>query len=465
MTDNLLAFDALQAQHSVIGSILLDPGCVGLVVSKLSDKDFSDTTCRNAFIAAKRLFAAGQPVDPVTLQDAVGGGAAWAKWARELRAVTPTSANVEAYADIVRKQAAFFAIREKAQEILETVNLEDASKIVKAMSGLLVSSSQVHTWTAQELAQDFIHRLTEVAPPEYLRWAFPSMDSRTTAELGDYVVLGGYPSAGKTLISLQMALIQAKKYRVGYYTLETQPEKMADRMFSYLSAVALKKIKQHELNPEELECVKQAAQLFASQMPIEFTQSTHWTVEDIMAHALSRGYQIIYIDYLQLIAGDDNGSENDRLAKISTSLKNFGQKNKVAVVTLAQLRRNEGPKGRRAEWKPPDMSSFRGSGQIEQDADVAFLLYPEKPDDNSSNRILKLAKNKEGPRWKCTLSFHGATQMMAEVIEDRSKEVARELQAAGRAAKQNAYKKHPDQQVSFEELAGEDPDNPFKERY
>lgn len=461
MTENLLALDVVQAQHSVIGSILIDNSCVGLVVSKLSENDFSDPTCRNAFIAAKHLFAAGRPVDPITLQDAVGGGETWAKWARQLIDLTPTSANVEAYAEIVRKQSAFFAIRAQAEAILQTINLEEASELVKKMSGFLVSSSQVHTWTAAELAKDFITRMASTEAPEFLQWVFPSISARAHVALGDYVVLGGYPSAGKTLVSLMMALLHAKKYRVGYYTLETQPEKMADRMFSYLAAVNLTKIKKHDLDANELALVKEAAKLFATQTPIEFTQATHWSVEDIMAHALSRGYQIIYIDYLQLIAGENNVSENDRLAKISTSLKNFGQRNKISVIALAQLKRNEGPKGRRAKWQPPDLSSFRGSGQIEQDADVAFLLYPEDPEDNASNRILKLAKNKDGPRWKCSLAFHGSTQMMSEIIEDKSKVVAREMQAAGRAAKQNAYIAQTDQQVSFEELAGDDSDNPF----
>lgn len=459
MIENLLAIDALEAQHSVIGSMLIDSSCVGLVVSKLTENDFTDTACRNAFAAAKRLYATGKPVDRITLQDAVGGGAEWAKWAKELEYITPTSANVAAYADIVSEQASFFAMRAKAQELLDTaVNLESASKLVKSMSGLMVSSNQVHTWTAAELAKDFIKRLTSKDPPEYLKWGIPKADKRTKASLGDFIILAGYASAGKTLLSIQMALTQAKKYRVGYYTLETQPEKMADRLFAYLAGLSLSGIKDHTLRPQEIELAKKAADIFVSHTPIEFTQAANWTVEDIAAHAVSRGYQIIYIDYLQLIRGEGS-TEEARLSKISTGLKLFGQATKTTVVSLAQLHRsNEKDKsGKKIE---PDMHSIRGSGQIEQDADVIFIVFKKNLEDNTSERIFKVAKNKDGPLARAELQFNGATMTMTEIVEDPSREVAKHYQAIGRQVKQQNLRQR-DEQVTFTELTGNDPSNPF----
>lgn len=460
MSENLLAINALEAQHSVIGAMLIDSRCVGFVVSKLTENDFTDTTCRNAFAAAKRLYAAGKPVDRITLQDAVGGGAEWAKWAKQLMDITPTSANVAAYADIVSKQATLFAMREKAQGVLEAVNLESASELVKSMSGLMVSSSQVHTWTAAELAKDFIARLTSKAPPEYLPWGIPKADKRTKASLGDFIILAGYASAGKTLLSIQMALTQAKKYRVGYYTLETQPEKMADRLFAYLAGLSLSGIKDHTLRPEEIERAKKAADLFASRLPIEFTQAANWTVEDIAAHAVSRGYQIIFIDYLQLIRGEGSTDEA-RLSRISTGLKLFGQATKTTVVALAQLHRSN-EKDKNGKKIEPDMHSIRGSGQIEQDADVIFIVFKKNLEDNTSERIFKVAKNKDGPLARAELQFNGATMTMTEIAEpeDKNRETAKTLQAIGRAAKATAYSKPP-AQVTFAELSGDDPDNPF----
>lgn len=462
MIDNLLALDSLQSQQAVIGSMLIDPDCVGFVITKLSPKDFSDASCRNAFVAAKYLFTSGQPVDPVTLQDAVNGGDAWAKWAAHLIEVTPTSANVAAYADIVRKQSIFFAIRAHAQRILdEAVNLEQSTEIVRDMSGLTVSSNKVHTWTAEELANDFLARLKATEKPVFLKWGMPSLDSMIQAELGDYILLGGYSSAGKTLLSLQFAQRQARTHSVGYYTLETQPRKMADRMFAYLAELSLSAIKRQDISKEDFARAEQAANLFVSKSPIEFTHAAGWTVDDIIAHAISRGYKIIYIDYVQLIEGEAREAEKDRIARVSRRLKLFGQMFGVTVVGLAQLHREGTDKD--GKKRLPDMQSFYGSGQLERDADVAFVLYAKDTEDNDSSRILFVAKNKDGPRLKRELSFHGATQTMAEIIEDKSKTVAREMQAIGQAAKKTAYQKQP-QQVTFEELGGDDQNNPFTKK-
>ena len=304
--------------------------------------------------------------------------------------------------------------------------------------------------------------------PEYLPWGFPTADRMVQASLGDYILLGGYSSAGKTLLSIQMALAQAKRYRVGYYTLETQPEKMADRIFAHLCEIALTAIKRHDLNEKELALVSQAAKVFTKKTPIEFTQAAFWSVEDITAHALSQGYQVIWIDYIQLIEGDPKKTEADRIAYNSTRLKMFGQANKVTVAALAQFHRDESKstssqdRGKDSKKKEPSMQSFHGSSQLEKDADVAFLLFPENPDKNNCARILKVGKNKDGPRFRRRLAFSGATQTMTEIAEpeDKDRETAKTLQAIGRAAKATAYSKPP-AQVTFAELSGDDSDNPF----
>ena len=101
------------------------------------------------------------------------------------------------------------------------------------------------------------------------------------------------------------------------------------------------------------------------------------------------------------------------------------------------------------------MSSMRESGQIELDADAIMLLWPSDPNDNRSNRILKIAKNKEGPRAKVELELDGPTQTMREAPEDPS-EHYRKLQANIKKAGKLA-----DDQVTLEELKGEDPELPF----
>lgn len=463
MADNidLLTADGLSAQKAVIGSMLIDDRCVGAVLAKLAPEDFSDGPCRNTYRAIKAQFLAGRPIDPVLIQEQVGGGEPWARWAAELMQETPTAANVEYYADVVRQRAALWQLREQADKLLTVATLDEARKIVRDMSGMISDTARMPRMTAAELAQDFIRRVTSPEKPEYLPWGIPSADRTVYAERGDFCLLGGYPSAGKTLLSIQMALAQARRYKVVYYSLETRPEKMADRIFAYLAKLSLTSIKTRELTQTQLSRAAEAANLFVTETPIEFVRAATSTVDDIAADAVSKGAEIIYIDYLQLVESGGRDRYN-KVSAVSRGLKLFAQAHNITVVALAQLHRPEMTgKGDEKKPVPPTMQSFKESGQIEQDADLAFLLWADDPNDNSSRRVLKLGKNKEGSKFTAYLDFDGPTQTMVEVERKPDTSVARQLSAAGRAAKAANRGRRMTGQVQFQEASVSDADNPF----
>lgn len=465
---DVLKMDSLSYQRAVIGSMLIDDRCVGAVLAKLAPEDFSDGPCRSAYRAIKGQFLAGLPVDPVLIQGKIGGGEAWARWAAELMQETPTAANAEFYADEVRKWANFWRQREQAGKILSALTPDESDQLARGMAGLVGTNSRGRTVTAEELARDFHQRITSPEKPEYLPWGIPSADRDVHAELGDVILLGGYASAGKTLLSIQMALAQAKRYKVVYYTLETQLEKMADRIFAHLAKIPLTEIKTRNLSEMQISRAASAENLFVSKTPLTFVQAAKFTVADIAADAVSKGAQIVYIDYLQLIEGDGRRSSYERVSEISREIKVFAQSHKIAVVALAQLSRAKETEKHSQVYIPPSMQSFRDSGQIEQDADAAFLLWPEDQNNNNSRRVLKLAKNKEGPKFTRRLDFNGPTQTMVELENDDDEDeaepkanVARQLAAAGRAAKAANRGRRMTGQVQFQEVNVSDADNPF----
>ena len=150
---------------------------------------------------------------------------------------------------------------------------------------------------------------------------------------------------------------------------------------------------------------------------------------------------------------------SDRYAQVtaaSQGLRTFAQSTNTAVVALAQLSRPEKSRDKAGKPIPPSMHSFRESGQLEQDADVAFLVYPSNPEDNTSNRVFKVGKNKEGPRPRVELVFHGDTQTMAELETDHS--VAAQMSNIGRAVKQ-ANRRNG--QIQFQEVGAAAGENPF----
>lgn len=450
----------LRAQLSVIGSMLIDDRCVPLVLPKLTPRDFTDGTCRATFSAIQKLIQEGRPVDPVTVVDAMKGGDKYIGWVREAMEATPTAANVEAYIPVVRNSAALYRLRELADKVLQCVDLEDAEPLVRKMSSALSATDRMPRMTGPELAANFMERMGSRDKPQYLPWGIPTADRATYAELGDVILLGGYASSGKTLLSILMAMAQAKAgYRVGYYSLETKPEKMADRMFASLAKVSMGQIKSRTFGAYEWEKFAEAANCVATVCPFDVIRAAGSTVDDITTDAIGHGYQVIYVDYVQLVQvpGVRNSDRYAQVTAASQGLKTFAQSTNTAVVALAQLSRPD-KEGKSGNYVPPSMHSFRESGQLEQDADVAFLVYPSDPNDNSSNRVFKIGKNKEGPRPNVELAFRGDTQTMVELEPAPDRSAGAELAAKGRAVKAANRAKA---QVEFQEIKGGNKDNPF----
>ena len=454
---------AFQAQLSVIGSMLISEECVPMVLDKLRPEDFIDGTCRSTFTAIRKLFGAGRPVDPISVVDAMQGRDRYIDWVRKAMELTPTAANVGEYIPIVRKAARRRTILDLADKLPEA-DYDEMEALVRKMSSALSAAERMPRMTGQDRSIDFYNRMKNKDKPQYLPWGIPTADRSVCASLGDMILLGGYASSGKTLLSILMAQAQAKAgYRVGYYSLETSPEKMTDRQMAGLSGVPLGKIKTRDFGEEAWSKFAQAAAYASSECPFDVIQAAGATVDDITADAVGRRYQVIYVDYVQLVhvPGVRASDRYTAVTAVSQGLKIFAQSTHTAVVALAQLSRPETVlvgkgDGKKKMVVPPSMHSFKESGQLEQDADAAFLVWPSDSNDNNSNRVFKIDKNKEGPRPTTYLSFRGDTQTMAELEPS----VVAKLIEQGRAIKQ--ANRNRSQQMQFEELE-DGGDCPFPE--
>ena len=448
------------AQEVVIGSMLIDDRCVPLVMSRMREEDFTDPTCRNFFRVIREMAMEGSRVDPVPVLGRLKNGDDYIGWARDVMAKTPTAANVGEYISMAREYAAISRFYALCRQGLECTDMEQVRDLACRMPATLSAAERMPRMTGPEMAKDFLARMDKKEKPKYLPWGIPTADRNIYAELGDMILLGGRASSGKTLLSILMAMAQAKAgYKVGYYSLETRPKKMADRMFSSLAKVPLEKIKTRSFDEEEWPRLADAANCVATVCPYDIIQAAKSTVDDIVSDAIGHGYQIIYVDYVQLIrpSGRRDVSDYSRVTAVSQDLKTFAQSTNTAVVALAQLSRPS----KDEKWTAPNMYSFKDSGQLEQDADAALLIWAADPDDNSSNRMFKIAKNKEGHRPRAVeLVFHGDTQTMVE-LERPDRSVAAELSAQGRAIKQ--ANRAAARRAQFQELKSGDEDNPFAE--
>lgn len=449
---------ALEFETAVVGSMLIDDKCIGPVLPELDEEDFCHAPYRHLFAAMKAMFLAGRPVDPKTVCGYLRDDSRqMVDLMQQCMEVTPTAANAVYYARDLRAESRRLRRQELGYALSQEGDPEKQDRLIDQLNALAVDKRGSRAVPLTELFRDFTARMRDKTPPKYLSWGMETLDKRLYAELGDLIVLGGHASSGKTLLSLLFALHQAREYRVGYYSLETSAQKIADRLVAAHAPVALPDIKRHALTVPDWVATAELVRR-EEQTSFEYINAAGMTVADVSAMALSRRHQVVYVDYLQkLQARGQNRFE--LVTAVSSGLQRMAKAHGIAVVALSQLSRAQ--KTDTGKWIPPSMSDFRESGQIEQDADVAMLLWPEDMNDYRSNRVLKIGKNKEGTKADLTLEFDGLHQTMREVPKDESRAIAAQMSAVGRNAKRSAQAKANMEQMQFAPLPGEDPDMPF----
>lgn len=439
--------NTMRIEYTILGTVMMEPEHTGEVVAALSPAHFSNIGSRGLFEAISTLHFRGDPVDPVTvIQEA---GEDYEVAVNEVLRYYTAVSNLPYYCEMLKEQGQLRQVQAEAMVIAATETLQEAREGLDRLNGLMVSRKGTEILNAAEAAMNFYNR-QKGEQPEYLHWGFVRLDADLYAELGDFIVVGGYPSAGKTLLSLQFGLTLAEKYRVGYFSLETSPRKLVDRIMSHLSKVPLAKIKRRDLSEADYIALADAA-IALSTRKFDCIDASGMTVRDIQAVALNKRYQVILVDYLQLVVDAGKG-RYEQVTNISQGLHTMARANGITVIALAQLRRPEKENGK---LKPPTMADFRESGQIEQDADIAMLLWPADPNDNRSSRVLKVGKNKEGERLKIDLDFDGATQTMVPHVPTKGEQY-RDLHKQIRAASQKEC-----QQTTFTELVDDDSELPF----
>lgn len=439
---------ALEAQQAVLGSMLIDPECVSMVLSRLRAEDFLSKPCQTVFVTIQGLFRAGRSVDPITVRESLG--ADWNDFLVQLLDITPTAANVEEYIDLLREKATLFRLQSLGQELTGADTLEGAQAILDQAVGLRVEKPGVQAMTFAEGYEKFFDRHDGESQPQYLHWGVPVLDERLFAEPGDMVVIGGYPSDGKTALALQFAAGIGRAHRVGFFSYESTKDKLFDRYIANAAAMDYNRIKRNELTEADYRDLMQLqGKLTAPQVTL--IDAAGMTVLDIQAYAQAHHFDVVVVDYLQKIPAvrGFNGSEFDRVTLSSNGLQQFGRVTETTIIALSQLSRPG--KDRSGDILPPTMQDLRSSGQIEQDADIILLLYRDAPDEKDSDRILKIAKNKEGEAldW-IRFAFDGALQTFSRRARDST--TPQVQQAARQRPKQvNFWPEHPSADNPFAE--------------
>lgn len=412
MVDN----DRLDPQHSALGCMLLDSNLIGSAVQQLDDSDFTSAPCRLVWQAMTRLWRSGAEIDPVIIRKELAGFDNATAFLVELMDVTPTTANFNHYLRLMKEQAALDSLREIGEALMGVQRMEDAAPLLAKANAVTVRKKDRPRMGVDEMLRSFAEDHATAKEPEYIPWILGKLQNKLYAELGDMVIIAGRPSDGKTSFALANAWHQAQKYRVGFYSLETGCKKIRDRSIAQQVGIDLGRIKHNAISDPEWQLFGMAA----GQLPgreLEIIEAAGMTVDEIFADAVASRFQVIYVDYMQIIRAS-NPREINRtniVADISVRMHQLSRSTGILTVALAQVSRAAVENGKP---RMPQLTDLKESGQIEQDADAVMFIWRKETERNDSQRGLFVAKNKEGEIGCFDLHMQGNLQQFAECVPE-----------------------------------------------
>ncbi len=410
---------SIEAEQSVIGSMLLDREAVTVAGELLHGDDFYSKQYGIIFDSMVELHAEGKPVDLITLQDKlrekdVPPEVSSLEFMKDLLAVVPTSANIKQYANIVYEKATLRRLIRTNEEIASDcyVGKESLEYILDDTEKRIFEICQ-HRNTDEfvpirEVVSNAMHKIELASKTQGsvtgVATGFIDLDYRTAGmQPSDLVLIAARPSMGKTAFVLNIAQHVAFKLHkaVAIFSLEMSKEQLVNRLLSLESKVSGQNIRTGQLSDNEWEKLAETAGIIGqSNLMIDDTPGI--TVAELRSKCrkfkLERGLDMIIIDYLQLMSGSGRiESRQQEISEISRSLKAIAREMNVPVMALSQL-------SRAVEQRPdhrPMLSDLRESGAIEQDADVVMFIYRDdyynKETEKPGVAEIIIAKQRNGP--------------------------------------------------------------------
>ncbi|MBR9980067.1 MAG: replicative DNA helicase [Desulfatitalea sp.] len=422
---------SIEAEESILSTILLDNSTLMEVLEILTATDFYRTAHQKIFKAVEDQFRKNEPVDLITLSnalrdsgdlEAIGGAAYLAR----LVDTVPSAVNVTHYARIVRDKSALRSLISKAGEITQRC-FEDAGNLDQVLdfaeASVFEISENKHRTAFHPLSKIIevnIDALEERQGNRALVTGIPTgftrLDNMTSGLQGsDLIILAARPSMGKTALALNLARNAALEGNVpvAIFSLEMSKEQLSMRMLCAEARVDASRLRSGFLNPEDWSRITEAAGVL-SEAPIFIDDSPDISATSIRTKSrrlkMDKSLGLVIIDYLQLMRGAPGTERRDlEISEISRSLKLLSKELNVPVLALSQLNRRL---EERAD-KRPQLSDLRESGALEQDADVVAFIYRDEvynKDENNPNRgtaEIIVAKQRNGPTGVVPLTFLG----------------------------------------------------------
>jgi replicative DNA helicase len=435
----------IEAEASVLGSLLIDPEAISQVVDFLRADDFYRDGHRTLYEVIIQLYERHEPADYIILcyelarqnkLDAVGGEG----YIASLVGLVPTSGNIEYYGRIVERLATLRRLIHVGGQIVAAAYAEDdAEAVLEQSEQLIFSVRQERTQNRSQTAhiRDAITNYMDRLDTLYMRRSglvgtptgFSDLDRLLGGlQRSDLLILAARPAVGKTSFALSLAYNAAVRYqcRVGIFSLEMSIDQLVQRLISMEAGVDQQRLRSGHLEDDDWERVVRAANVFSA-VTILLDETASLTTSQLRSKARqwiaeADGLDLIIVDYLQLMQSDAGGGRSDNrvqvIDEISRQLKVLARELNVPVLALAQLSRAVETR----QSKVPQLSDLRESGSLEQNADIVMFIYRDEVYNPETERKgladIIVAKHRNGPTGEVCLHFNRSQTRFQDMIQE-----------------------------------------------
>ena len=405
----------IEAEQAVLGALLLNWSAMAEVVSTLRPDRFYSLSNQVIYEAMVKLYTKSATGDTISLINELtvenkleqAGGAAYIA---SLTDTVPSAANIDYYANMVLDRAARRDLIHISSELKASsfdLQKESDSLLDEAEQKIFALAEKNET-TQIYSAQNIMVKEIELIEARYksknqftgVPTGFAKLDTYTSGfQDSELIIIGARPSIGKTALALSMIQNIACEKRIpcGFFSLEMPYESIGMRLLAQEARVPMNKIRSGMLKIDDVKKIQDAAGRWF-EAPLYTVDTPNMKLLDLRAVARrmvkNQGVKIIFIDYIGLISTDDpTAPVFEQVSLISKSLKALARELSIPIVALCQVARD-------AEGQEPNLAQLRGSGSIEQDADVVMFLHRDRIKNGDSiaaqDAKIILAKQRNG---------------------------------------------------------------------
>lgn len=399
------------AEQNVIGALLMNPSCIEEIYSMLSSNMFSNELYGRIYLEFQKGYDNRYDVNVAVIVQKMGDAHFPEHLVideiKECSVNTVTSANVKSYAMVIVKDFKAYQLKNMINSI-QIIPDDIDNQIGRIITDLeaLQEGKHMASKTLSDIVKENKGKYFVDNEAEKTYIGFPKLDDLLGGlEGGDMIVIGARPGVGKSALVTQITTnLSNQGKRVGFYNLEMKEKQVYERFIVSQSGIGLTRLRRaKKFLGDEKERFDNANEVLEKKDNIVITTGSK-TVSEIRSEIRHMGYDIIIIDYLQLLKSDKEyrGNRYAEVGAISKAIKALAMELNIPIIALSQLNRASEMR----DTKEPTMAELREAGDIEQDASVIILMWNLSQEDRSKKGC-KIEKQRQGQTGKAVLNFNG----------------------------------------------------------